>query len=107
VTVERKGIAERRPDARRRHRQSVPRDGATITAAAVWVQVRARPAAERQVVIRPHLGQLAPREVARLIGLSAATARLDVLERLARRDALCVTRRATSGSPSLVRGSDE
>jgi hypothetical protein len=86
VTVEGKGIAVRRPGARRRHRQSAPRDGAPITAAAVWAQVRARPAAERQAVIRAHLGQLAPQEVARLIALSAAAARLEVLERLARRD---------------------
>jgi hypothetical protein len=85
VTVEGKGIAVRRPGARRRHRQSAPRDDALITAAAVWAQVRARPAAERQV-IRAHLGQLAPQEVTRLIALSAAAARLEVLERLARRD---------------------
>ena len=86
MTVEGKGIAVRRPGARRRHRQSAPRDGAPITAAAVWAQLCARPAAERHAVIRAHLGQLRPREVARLIALSAAAARLEVLDRLARRD---------------------
>jgi DNA-directed RNA polymerase specialized sigma24 family protein len=86
VTVEGKRIAVRRPGARRRHRQSAPDDGAPITAAAVWAQLRARPAPEREAVIRAHLGQLAPDEVARLLGLSAAAARLEVLERLARRD---------------------
>jgi hypothetical protein len=86
VTVEGQGIAVRRSDARREHRQSVARDDAPITAAAVWVQVRARPAAERQAVIRAHLGQLAAQDVARLIAFSAAAARLEVLERLARRD---------------------
>ena len=79
-------MAVRRPGARRRHRQSAPRDSAPITAAAVWAQVRARPAAARQAVIRAHLGQLAPRELARLIALSAAAACVEVLERLARRD---------------------
>jgi 2-oxo-4-hydroxy-4-carboxy--5-ureidoimidazoline (OHCU) decarboxylase len=79
-------MAVRRPGARRRHRQSAPHDSAPIAAAAVWAQVRARPAAERQAVIRAHPGQLAPQEVARLIALSAAAARLEVLDRLARRD---------------------
>jgi DNA-directed RNA polymerase specialized sigma24 family protein len=86
VTVEGKRIAVRRPGVWRRHRQSAPDDGAPITAEALWAQLRARPAPERQAVIRAHLRQLAPHEVARLLALSAAAARLEVLERLARRD---------------------
>jgi hypothetical protein len=86
VTVQGKGIAVRRRGARRRDRQSTPREDAPITGAAVWAQLRARPAAERQTVIRAHLGRLAPDEIARLLALSAAAARLEVLERLARRD---------------------
>ena len=84
MTVEGERMAMRRPGAR--GRPSVPRGGPPTTAAAVWVQVRARPAAERPAVIRAHLGRLAPQEVARLIALSAAATRLEVLERLAHRD---------------------
>jgi DNA-directed RNA polymerase specialized sigma24 family protein len=86
VTVQGKGIAVRRPGARRRHRQSAPREAAPLTAAAVWAQLCACPAAERQALMRAHLGQLPAPEVARLLALSAAAARLEVLERLARRD---------------------
>ena len=81
MTVQGKGIAVRRPGARRRDRQ-----GAPITGPEVWAQLRARPAAERQALMRAHLGQLPAREVARLLALSAAAARLEVLDRLARRD---------------------
>lgn len=84
MTIEGERTAVCRPGARRW--QSVPRAGAPMTAVAVWVQVRARPAAERPALIRAHLGRLAPQEVARLIALSAAATRLEVLERLARRD---------------------
>ena len=81
MTVEGKRIAVRRPGARRRHRQSAP-----ITAAAVWDQLNARPAAERQALMRAQLGQLPAQEVARLLALSASAARREVLERLARRE---------------------
>ena len=84
MTVQGKGIAVRRPGARRRDRQSAPR--APITGAEVWAQLRARPAAERQALLREHLARLPAQEVARLLALSAAAARLEVLERLARRD---------------------
>jgi hypothetical protein len=81
VTVEGKRIAVRRPGARRRRRQSAP-----ITAAAVWDQLRARPATERQALMRAYMGRLPAHEVARLLALSAAASRREVLERLARRD---------------------
>jgi hypothetical protein len=86
VTVEGQRIAVRRPGSRRRRRQSTPRHSAPLTGAAVWAQVRVRPAAEQRAVIRAHVRQLTPQEVARLLALSAAAARLEVLERLARRD---------------------
>ena len=86
MTVQGKGTAVRRPGARRRDRQSAPRDDAPITGAEVWAQLRARPAAERQALMRAHLGQLPAQEVARLPALSAAAARREVLERLVRRD---------------------
>ena len=57
-----------------------------MAAAAVWAQLRARPTAERQALLREHLARLPAQEVARLLALSAAAARLEVLERLARRD---------------------
>ncbi|MGZ6697000.1 MAG: hypothetical protein ACXVFL_15335 [Solirubrobacteraceae bacterium] len=86
MTVEGKGIAVRRPGARRLHRQPARRDDAPITGAEVWAQLRGRPAAERQALLRAHLGQLPAQEVARLLALSEAATRLEVLERLARRD---------------------
>ena len=86
MTVQGKGTAVRRPGARRRDRQSAPRDDAPITGAEVWAQLRARPAAERQALMRARLGQLPAQEVARLLALSAAAARREVLERLVRRD---------------------
>jgi hypothetical protein len=84
---DRRGEGHCRAPTRRRAPASAVRAARqrAIAAAAVWAQVRARPAAERQAVIRAH-GQLAPQEVARLIALSAAAARLEVLDRLARRD---------------------
>ncbi|MGZ6673093.1 MAG: hypothetical protein ACXVFM_12155 [Solirubrobacteraceae bacterium] len=86
MTVQGKFIAVRRPGARRRDRQSAPRDDAPITGPEVWAQLRARPAAERQALMRAHLRHLPAQEVARLLALSAAAARLEVLDRLARRD---------------------
>ena len=70
---------------------SVPVVRATraLTAEAVWAQLRSRPAAERPALMRGYLQQLAPREVARLLELSEAGARHDVLKRLARPEGLC------------------
>ena len=70
---------------------SVPVVRATraLTAEAVWAQLRSRPAAERPALMRGYLQQLAPREVARLLELSEAGARDDVLKRLARPEGLC------------------
>jgi hypothetical protein len=86
VTVDAKPIAVRRAGARRRHRRTTAPESAPIPAAAVWAQLRARPAAERQALLREYLDRLPAQEMARLLALSAAAARLEVLERLARRD---------------------
>jgi DNA-directed RNA polymerase specialized sigma24 family protein len=86
VTVDGQGVA-RRSGGRRRHRQAPSCDGAAVTAKAVWAQLAARPATERPALMRTYLGQLPAHEVAHLLALSEGTARRDVLERLARRDA--------------------
>jgi DNA-directed RNA polymerase specialized sigma24 family protein len=83
VTVDTQRVLVRRPSGRRRQRGSAVRDGDAITAEAVWEQLRLRPATERPALMRGYVEQLAPCEVARLLGLSEAAARRDVLERLA------------------------
>ena len=86
MTVDGQRIAVRRAGARRRHRQAAAPETPPITAAELWARLRARPAAERQALMREHLDRLPAQEIARLLALSAAAARLEVLERLARRD---------------------
>ena len=87
MTVEGPRIASRRWGAGRRRRRSTPRDDAPLTAVAVWAQISALPAGERPALLRFHVGRLAPNERARLMALSEAAARREVLARLARREA--------------------
>jgi hypothetical protein len=100
VSIDGKRIAARRVGARRGHRRAAAADGAPIPAAAVWAQLRALPATERQAQLREHLDRLPAQEVARLLALSAAAARLEVLERLARRDDAQRPRRRLSAGTS-------
>jgi DNA-directed RNA polymerase specialized sigma24 family protein len=73
-----------RPGGRSRQCWSLPRDAVAITAETVWEQLTSRPARERTAIVRGYLEQLAPIEVARLLELSEAAAKRDVLLRLAR-----------------------
>jgi hypothetical protein len=66
-------------------RHSAPRGGPAITAEAAWAQLGARPVSERPALMRTYLGAMAPHELTRLVALSEAAARREVLERLARR----------------------
>jgi hypothetical protein len=59
-----------------------------ITGEAVWAQLSPRRARERPVLMRGYLQQLEPREVARLLELSEAGARHEVLKRVAQLDGL-------------------
>jgi hypothetical protein len=62
----------------------VVRETRAIRGEAAWAQLSSRPAGERPALIRGYLQQLGPREVARLLELSEAGARHEVLKRLAR-----------------------
>ena len=86
MTVEGPRIASRRWGAGRRRRRSAPRDDAPLTAEAVWAQISGLPAAERPALLRAQVAKLAPHERARLVALSEAAARREVLARLAGRD---------------------
>ena len=87
MTVGGPRIASRRWGVGRRRRRSAPRDGAPLTAEAVWAQISALPAGERPALLRAYVAKLAPHQRARLLALSEAAARREVLARLARRDA--------------------
>jgi hypothetical protein len=85
VTLEELRIAVRRSGAPRRRRRLPAREVTALTAEQVRARLRARPAAERPALLRAQLARLPAHERARLLALSGAAARGEVLERLAQR----------------------